>query len=107
MAYTLQQYQESADVLRQHLGNFSPRCLVILGSGLGGIAEVIEDKHVIPYGEIPHFVCSTAPGHKGQFVAGRFGGKPVICMQGRLHFYEGHALSDIIFSLSVPTRMRI
>ena len=76
--YTYQQYQQSAAALADRLGDFRPEVLLILGSGLGGIAEVIADKHVIPYGEIPHFVCSTAPGHKGQFVAGRFGGKPVI-----------------------------
>ena len=95
-----EQVQEAATYVRERIGE-EPRIGIILGSGLGGIAEVIEDKHVIPYGEIPHFVCSTAPGHKGQFVAGRFGGKPVICMQGRLHFYEGHALSDIIFPVRV------
>ena len=105
--YTYQQYQQSAAALADRLGDFRPEVLLILGSGLGGIAEVIEDKHIIPYGEIPHFVCSTAPGHKGQFVAGRFGGKPVICMQGRLHFYEGHALSDIIFPVRVMKQLGV
>ena len=95
-----EQVQEAAAYVRERIGE-EPRIGIILGCGLGGIAEVIENKHVIPYGDIPHFVCSTAPGHKGQFVAGRFGGKPVICMQGRLHFYEGHALSDIIFPVRV------
>lgn len=98
--------QEAAEYVRARIGE-TPRIGLILGSGLGGIAEVIEDKHVIPYGEIPHFVCSTAPGHKGQFVAGRFGGKPVICMQGRLHFYEGHTLSDIIFPVRVMKQLGV
>ena len=98
--------QAAAEYVRARIGE-TPRIGLILGSGLGGIAEVIEDKHVIPYGEIPHFVCSTAPGHKGQFVAGRFGGKPVICMQGRLHFYEGHALSDIIFPVRVMKQLGV
>ena len=98
--------QEAAEYVRARIGE-TPRIGLILGSGLGGIAEVIEDKHVIPYGEIPHFVCSTVPGHKGQFVAGRFGGKPVICMQGRLHFYEGHALSDIIFPVRVMKQLGV
>lgn len=98
--------QEAAEYVRARIGE-TPRIGLILGSGLGGIAEVIEGKHVIPYGEIPHFVCSTAPGHKGQFVAGRFGGKPVICMQGRLHFYEGHALSDIIFPVRVMKQLGV
>lgn len=98
--------QEAAEYVRARIGE-TPRIGLILGSGLGGIAEVIEGKHIIPYGEIPHFVCSTAPGHKGQFVAGRFGGKPVICMQGRLHFYEGHALSDIIFPVRVMKQLGV
>ena len=98
--------QEAAEYVRARIGD-TPRIGLSLGSGLGGIAEVIEDKHIIPYGEIPHFVCSTAPGHKGQFVAGRFGGKPVICMQGRLHFYEGHALSDIIFPVRVMKQLGV
>lgn len=78
-----------------------PRTGVILGSGLGGIAERIESPTVIPYREIPHFACSTAPGHAGRLVAGRLGGRPVVCMQGRLHRYEGHEMADIIFPIRV------
>lgn len=78
-----------------------PETGIILGSGLGGIAEKIENKIQIPYGDIPHMACSTAPGHKGQLVCGSLGGKNVICMQGRLHFYEGHPMEDIAF----PIRM--
>ena len=74
---------------------------IILGSGLGGIAEKIEEKQEIPYGEIPHFARSTAPGHKGQLVAGKLSGMPVICMQGRLHYYEGHDMEDVVFPIRV------
>jgi hypothetical protein len=62
---------------------------------------VIGDPVVIPYREIPHFVVSTAPGHKGQFVCGELGGRTVICMQGRLHYYEGHSFDDVIFPIRV------
>ena len=59
-----------------------PRAALILGSGLGMLAEAVEDPVVIPYAEIPHWKTSTAPGHAGQFVAGQLAGKNVLCMQG-------------------------
>ena len=91
---------EAADAVRARLCE-TPQVGLILGSGLGGIAEKIEQPVFIPYGEIPHFAQSTAPGHVGRFVAGRLGGRAVLCMQGRLHFYEGHAMRDIIFPVRV------
>lgn len=78
-----------------------PKVGIILGSGLGGIADEIENKVVIPYREIPHFACSTAPGHKGQLVCGALNGTNVLCMQGRLHYYEGHGMQDVIFPIRV------
>ena len=95
-----EQAREAAQYIASRL-NGTPAVGLILGSGLGGIADRIEDSVCIPYGEIPHFACSTAPGHAGRFVAGRLGGKAVICMQGRLHFYEGHSMQDIIFPIRV------
>lgn len=74
-----------------------PEVGIILGSGLGGLAGRIQDPVHIPYAEVPGMKCSTAPGHAGRFVVGMLAGKPVICMQGRLHFYEGHAMTDIVF----------
>ncbi len=81
--------------------NTTPEIGIILGSGLGKIAEKIENKKEIPYGEIPNFKQSTAPGHKGQLICGNLNGAEVICMQGRLHYYEGHSMDDII----MPVRM--
>ena len=92
--------QEAAAYVRGKLTG-QPRVAMILGSGLGGIADEIKNKVEIPYREIPHFACSTAPGHKGQLVCGTLNGTEVLCMQGRLHFYEGHSMQDIIF----PIRM--
>ena len=92
--------QEAADFVRGRL-SAAPAVGIILGSGLGGIADKIENKVEIPYREIAHFACSTAPGHKGQLVCGTLSGVPVVCMQGRLHYYAGHATADIVFPIRV------
>lgn len=81
-----------------------PDVAVILGSGLGGLADCIEDKVIIPYSEIPHWPLSTAPGHAGRIVAGRFGGKSVVAMQGRLHVYEGYSMDQVVFPVRVFAR---
>lgn len=92
--------QEAAEYVKSRIDRV-PKTGIILGSGLGGIAGRIESKIEIPYKEIPHFACSTAPGHVGQLVCGRLAGMDVICMQGRLHFYEGHSMENIAFPIRV------
>ena len=92
--------REAASYVKSKLSD-TPRIGIVLGSGLGGLADQIREKREIPYREIPHFVTATAPGHKGQLVSGTIEGVPVLCMQGRLHFYEGHRMEDIVF----PIRM--
>lgn len=101
MTFSFSQYQESADHLRSRIGDFRPEVLMILGSGLGFMAELLEDPVCIPYGQIPHFKPSTAPGHKGQFVFGRLEGKNVAVMQGRMHYYEGYSFPEITFAVRV------
>lgn len=101
MAFTMEQYRESADFLAGRLNGFQPEVLMILGSGLGFLAEELEDAVAVPYGEIPHFKPSTAPGHKGQFVFGRLEGKSVAVMQGRMHFYEGYSLQEVTYAVRV------
>lgn len=91
---------EAADYLRGKLKTI-PRLALVLGSGLGVLADEVEDARVIPYGDIPHFPVSTAPGHAGRLVAGRLAGKDVIVMQGRFHHYEGYPLERIAFPLRV------
>ena len=91
---------EAAAYVRSMLPR-EPAIGIVLGSGLGDLAGEIENKIEIPYGDIPHFARSTAPGHKGQLVYGTLGGKPVLCMQGRLHYYEGHTMESIIFPVRV------
>ncbi len=93
----LNQMLEGAAALREKLGGFEPRILIILGSGLGRLGERVEEPRYIPYGEIPHMRVSTAPGHAGRFIAGRLGGKNVLLMQGRLHMYEGWDAQDVVY----------
>lgn len=95
MAYSLAQYEESARYLREAAGAFSPEVLVILGSGLGGLAAEVEEPVCVPYGQVPHMKRSTAPDHKGQFVFGRLVGRRVMVMEGRLHPYEGWSFADV------------
>src|SRR5258708_329635 len=79
----------------------TPRVGIILGTGLGGLTEDIEAEARIPYGEIPHFPESTVVSHAGRLVAGRLGGKTVVAMEGRFHFYEGYSLQQITFPVRV------
>ena len=91
----------AADYVASRLNGHKPMVGIVLGSGLGKLAEKIEDKIVIPYKEIPGFPVSTAIGHKGNFIAGYLGGKPVIAMQGRFHFYEGYTMELVTLPIRV------
>ncbi len=93
-------FQESANYLKSKV-NRSPGIAIILGSGLGELAQKVENPVYINYQEIPHFKTSTAPDHKGRFVFGSFGGKEVVFMQGRLHYYEGYSLQEVTFPIRV------
>ncbi len=92
--------QESVAYLRTKL-TLVPTVGIVLGSGLAPLADQIENAISIPYGEIPHFAQSTAPGHMGRFVCGMLRGKYVMCMQGRLHGYEGHDPVQIVHPVRV------
>lgn len=76
-----------------------PRIAVVLGSGLGGFADDFEDPVGIPYEEIPGFARSTVQGHAGRLVIGKVDGTPVVAMQGRVHYYEGHSLEEVTFPI--------
>ena len=91
----------AAEYVASKLGGLKPMVGIVLGSGLGKLAEQIEDKIVIPYKEIPGFPVSTAVGHKGNFIAGYLGGKPVIAMQGRFHYYEGYTMDLVTLPIRV------
>ena len=99
--FELTHYKESADFIKGRLGDFSPDWLLVLGSGLGIMAEKIQNPVYLPYGEIPHFKTSTAPGHAGRFVCGELGGKNVMAMQGRMHVYEGYSAEEAAYPVRV------
>ena len=101
MAYTIEQYRESARVIQDRLGGFVPRVAMILGSGLGYLGDEVEQPIAIPYQEIPHFKASTAPGHKGRLVFGALEGQPVAVMQGRMHHYEGYSYEEVSYAVRV------
>lgn len=96
----MKQYREAADYLLERLP-LKAKIAIILGSGLGELANKIEDATIIPYNEIPHFAHSTAIGHKGNFICGKLGGVPVVAMQGRFHYYEGYSMEMVTFPVRV------
>ncbi len=88
---------ESKAALLGRIGDRKPEIAIILGSGLGPLAEQVEDAVHVPFGDVPHMRTSTASGHVGRFVCGRLGGKEVLCMQGRLHGYEGYSAQEVAY----------
>lgn len=84
-----------------------PRIGIVLGSGLGDLAEKLENPIYVPYAEIDGFPTSTAPGHVGRFVFGRFEGVPTVMMQGRIHLYEGYPVSDCVLPIRLMTSLGI
>ena len=101
MQYTFAQYQESAAAIRARIGAFKPDVAMVLGSGLGFLGDVVENAVAVPYGDIPYFKVSTAPGHKGQLVFGQLNGKNVAVMQGRMHHYEGYSYEEVAYAVRV------
>ncbi len=81
--------------------DFVPKVAIVLGSGLGNYAKNIEVVSELPYGDIEGFPVSTVPGHAGKFIFGYIGGVPVVCMKGRVHYYEGYPISDVV----LPARL--
>ena len=101
MENLFEKLNESAAYINGRTGNMKIRYGLVLGSGLGDLADSIENPIVIPYKDIPHFAVSTAPGHAGQLVIGSLEGVNVMCMQGRLHFYEGWTMEQVVYPVQV------
>ena len=97
----------ASDCLAERLEGRKPVVGIVLGSGLGKLADEIQDPLVIPYGEIPGFPVSTAIGHKGNFIVGTLGGKCVIAMQGRIHYYEGYSMDQVVLPIRVMIKTGI
>ena len=98
--------QESASYIESKI-SAKPSISIILGSGLGDLADQIKDSVKIPYAEIPHFPVSTVVGHAGQLVIGELEGKTVLAMQGRFHYYEGYPMQDVTYAIRVMKQMGI
>ena len=96
----LQNIKESVNFIKDET-NFQAEIGIILGTGLGGLVSEIEIMHSILYKDIPHFPLSTVEGHSGRLILGKLGGKKVVAMQGRFHFYEGYPIDKITFPVRV------
>lgn len=97
---------DTIQVLKQSV-NEIPELGIVLGSGLGVLAEEIENKTVISYKYIPHFPSTTVEGHKGQLVIGQLEGRNVVAMQGRFHYYEGYSMEDVVYPIRVMGQLGI
>ncbi len=103
---TLEQIDDAVAALRQRT-TLEPQVAIILGSGLNGLAESVEEAVAIPFGDLPHWPVSTVYGHAGRLVLGKLEGRPVFVMQGRVHFYEGYSMSQVTFPVRVMQRLGI
>lgn len=97
----LEQINFTTKSILEKTNNFRPEVGIILGTGLGGLVKEISAEFVIPYEEIPNFPVSTVEGHCGKLIFGELGGKKVMAMQGRFHFYEGYDMQQITFPVRV------
>ncbi len=104
--FTIAQYDEIARAIRAR-SNVQPQIGMILGSGLGDLANAVENAVRIPFNQLPHFPVSTVQGHTGQMVIGILEGKPVLVMQGRVHFYEGYTMQQVGLPVRVMQRLGI
>jgi len=98
--------EEVAAFLKDKLNDI-PKIGIILGSGLSGIAEELENKKVFNYSDIPGFPLSTAPGHKGELIFGKLGKNEIILMNGRFHYYEGYEMNQVVFPIRVMQMMGV
>ena len=103
----IERIKNAADYLTGVLAGRKPEIGIVLGSGLGKLADQIEDPLVVPYKDIPGFPVSTAIGHKGNFIIGILGGKTVIAMQGRIHYYEGYGMDLVVLPIRVMMSLGI
>ncbi|CAN5555618.1 purine-nucleoside phosphorylase [soil metagenome] len=96
----LDKIKQTASYIKEKT-NFSPEFGIVLGSGLGGLVNDIEILHALEYSTIPNFPVSTVKGHGGKLILGNLGGKKVIALQGRFHFYEGYTMQEVTFPIRV------
>lgn len=104
--YTLQEIDQAVEVIRQKT-SYRPQVGMILGSGLGDLANSIEKPDVIPFKDIPGFPVSTVMGHEGKVVIGMLESQPVLVLQGRTHYYEGYTMAQVTFPIRVMQRLGV
>jgi len=96
----LEKIKKTTEFIRSKV-NFNPQIGIVLGTGLGGLVKEIEIKYALPYQDIPNFPISTVESHHGELIFGILGGKNVIAMRGRFHFYEGYNMQEVTFPIRV------
>lgn len=104
--FSLAEIDQAAVAVRQKM-NHQPRVGLILGSGLGGLADLVENPDTIAYKEIPFWPASTVQGHQGRLVIGQLMGVPVMVQQGRSHFYEGYSMAEVTLPVRVMQRLGV
>ncbi len=102
----LEKIAQTADYILSHTTR-RPKTAIILGTGLGQLATQIEEAEAISYGEIPNMPVSTVEGHSGKLIFGKLGGKEILAMQGRFHFYEGYSMKEVTFPIRVMKALGI
>lgn len=102
----LERIQETASYLKSKMKT-QPETAIILGTGLGSLVNEITDKYEISYESIPNFPVSTVEGHSGKLIFGKLGNKEILAMQGRFHFYEGYAMTEVTFPVRVMRELGI
>ena len=98
--------QDTAAWLKERITT-NPETAIILGTGLGHLSDEIQKETIIPYSEIPNFPVSTVEGHNGQLILGKLGGKDILAMQGRFHYYEGYSMKEVTFPIRVMYELGI
>lgn len=104
--FGLTEFRAAAEAILSRI-QIQARVGMVLGSGLGGLADAVEDASIIPYEEIPHWPRSTAEGHQGQLHIGQLEGQPVVVMRGRTHYYEGYPISQVTLPIRVMQLMGV
>ncbi|WP_205502005.1 purine-nucleoside phosphorylase [Rufibacter psychrotolerans] len=97
----IQPLQEAADFIRQQINSYTPQFGIVLGTGLGALVQDLTIAYSLDYADIPHFPVSTVESHSGKLIFGELGGRPVVVMQGRFHYYEGYTMEQVVFPIRV------
>ena len=97
----LEKILETVDFIKSKTNGFEPEVGIVLGSGLGGLVNVIDTQYAISYKDIPNFPVSTVAGHQGKLILGTLSGRKVVAMQGRFHYYEGYSTKEVTFPIRV------